>query len=112
MLPHVLDEISQAGVTDQDIIIVAGLGVHRPHSEEEKKQLVGPEVFTRVKCIDSFGQKEDFVQVGKSSKGTPFQVFRPLVEATKVCIGNIDYHYFARHSGRAGDCSQSPETIQ
>jgi nickel-dependent lactate racemase len=116
LLPHVLDEISQAGVTDQDIIIVAGLGVHRPHSEEEKKQLVGPEVFTRVKCIDSFGQKEDFVQVGKSSKGTPFQVFRPVVEATKrICIGNIDYHYFAGYSGGAkaivpGVCTR--ETIQ
>ncbi|MGI6684192.1 MAG: nickel-dependent lactate racemase [Bacillota bacterium] len=116
LLPHVLDEINRAGVPDKDIIVVAGLGVHRPHSEEERKRLVGLEVFDRVKCIDSCGQKEDFIEVGKSSKGTPYQVFRPVVQATKrICLGNIDYHYFAGYSGGAkaivpGVCTR--ETIQ
>ncbi|MEL7563370.1 MAG: nickel-dependent lactate racemase [Dehalobacterium sp.] len=116
LLPHVLDEIHQAGVPDKDIIVVSGLGVHRPHSAEEMKRLVGPAVYERVTCMDSFGRKEDFVQVGESTVGTPFQVFRPVVEATKrICLGNIDYHYFAGYSGGAkaivpGVCTR--ETIQ
>lgn len=116
LLPHVLDEINQAGVPDKDIIVVSGLGVHRPHSAEEMKRLVGLMVYERVTCVDSFGQKEDFIQVGQSTVGTPFQVFRPVVEATKrICLGNIDYHYFAGYSGGAkaivpGVCTR--ETIQ
>jgi nickel-dependent lactate racemase len=61
-------------------------------------------------------KEEDFVEVGVSTRGTPFQVFRPVAEATKrVCLGNIDYHYFAGYSGGAkaivpGVCTRN--TIQ
>jgi len=116
LLPHVLEELNQAGVPDKDIIVVSGLGVHRPHRDEERKRLVGEVVYERVKCLDAYGQREDFIEVGKSTKGTPFQVFRPVVQATKrICLGNIDYHYFAGYSGGAkaivpGVCTR--ETIQ
>lgn len=115
LLPQVLDEINQGGVPDQDIMVISGLGVHRPHSVHEMKRLVGP-AYERVTCVDSFGPEEDFIQVGKSTVGTPFQVFRPVVEATKrICLGNIDYHYFAGYSGGAkaivpGVCTRA--TIQ
>jgi nickel-dependent lactate racemase len=116
LLPHVLEELNQAGVPDKDIIIVSGLGVHRPHRDEERRRLVGEAVFKRVRCLDAYGQKEDYIEVGKSTKGTPFQVFCPVVQATKrICLGNIDYHYFAGYSGGAkaivpGVCTR--ETIQ
>ncbi|MEL7568434.1 MAG: nickel-dependent lactate racemase [Dehalobacterium sp.] len=116
ILPHVLDELNQGGVPDKDITVISGLGVHRAHSMEERKRLVGPVVYERVKCIDSRGAKADYMEVGKSTKGTPFQVFRPVAEATKrICLGNIDYHYFAGYSGGAkaivpGVCTK--ETIQ
>ncbi|MGI6678294.1 MAG: nickel-dependent lactate racemase [Dehalobacterium sp.] len=100
LLPPVLDELNQAGIRDQDITIVSALGVHRPHTVAEMKKLVGPQVYERINCIDSYGEEGDFIQVGESSIGTPFQVFRPVVEATKrICLGNIDYHYFAGYSG-------------
>jgi nickel-dependent lactate racemase len=113
LLPYVLDELNQGGVPDEHIIIVSALGSHRPHTKEELKQLVGP-IYGRVKCFDSFG--DDYVEVGVSSRGTPYQVFRPVVEATKrVCLGNIDYHYFVGYSGGAkaivpGVCTR--KTIQ
>ncbi|MDD4753705.1 MAG: nickel-dependent lactate racemase [Desulfitobacteriaceae bacterium] len=113
MLPHVLDELNRGGVSDKDVVVVSALGSHRPHKEEELKKLIGP-VYERVACIDSYG--DDFVEVGTSSRGTPFQVFRPVVEADKrICLGNIDYHYFAGYSGGAkaivpGVCTRA--TIQ
>ncbi|MCR6544006.1 nickel-dependent lactate racemase [Dehalobacterium formicoaceticum] len=100
LLPPVLEELNQAGVKDEDITIVSGLGVHRPHTAEEMKKLVGPQVYERFNCIDSYGGEGDFIQVGQSRIGTPFQVFRPVAEAAKrICLGNIDYHYFAGYSG-------------
>lgn len=98
ILPFVLAELSAAGVKDEDILIVSGLGSHRHQTDEERERLVGEEVYRRVKVVDS--DPEDFVLVGTSSKGTPFEVFRPVAEADlRICIGNIDYHYFAGYSG-------------
>lgn len=98
ILPFVLDELNAAGVKDDDIIIASGLGSHRKQTDEERERLVGSEVFRRVRVVDS--DVEDFVYLGESSSGTPFEVFRPVAEADlRVCIGNIDYHYFAGYSG-------------
>ena len=36
VLPPVLDELSRAGIPDNDITIVFGLGIHRAHTEAEK----------------------------------------------------------------------------
>ena len=97
VLPWVLDELNQAGVADEDITVVFALGSHRAHTEEEKKKLVGEEIYNRVKCIDS---KDDFVHMGVTKRGTPVDIFRPVAEADfRICLGNIEFHYFAGYSG-------------
>jgi len=99
LLPPVLDELNEGGVPDENIIVVSALGSHRPHTKEEMKRLVG-KTYERVKCIDSWGK--DYVEVGTSTRGTPYQVLRQVAQADKrVCLGNIDYHYFAGYSGGA-----------
>ena len=40
VLPPVLEELHQAGIADVDITIVFAMGIHRAHTEEEKKYLV------------------------------------------------------------------------
>lgn len=100
ILPYVLDELNHAGVKDCDIRIVSGLGSHRRQTKEERKRLVGEEVFRRVFVEDSAG--DDFCEVAVSRRGTPFEVYGPVVRADlRICIGNIDYHYFAGYSGGA-----------
>ena len=98
ILPFLLEELNAAGVKDENIVIVSGLGSHRKQTDEERERLAGSDVFRRVRVVDS--DPEDFVAVGVSSNGTPFEVFRPVVEADlRICVGNIDYHYFAGYSG-------------
>lgn len=98
ILPFVVEQLNDAGVKDEDIVIVSGLGSHRKQSAKEHERLVGADLFHRVKVVDS--DVEDFVLVGESSQGTPFEVFRPVAKADiRVAVGNIDYHYFAGYSG-------------
>ncbi|ABB14055.1 nickel-dependent lactate racemase [Carboxydothermus hydrogenoformans] len=100
LLPLVLEELWQAGVKDEDITIVFALGSHRFHTEEEKISLVGEEIYHRIKCIDS--DQRDCVRLGYTKFGTPVDVFRPVAEADRrICLGNIEYHYFAGYSGGA-----------
>lgn len=98
--PPILDELALAGVKDEDITIVFALGSHRHHTPEEMIRLVGQEVYDRVRCIDS--DVNDFVYAGTSSAGTPYEVFSEVAKADRViCVGNIEFHYFAGYSGGA-----------
>ncbi|HIH03411.1 MAG TPA: DUF2088 domain-containing protein, partial [Methanoregulaceae archaeon] len=53
LLPFVLEELSCAGVSNEDIMIVFGVGSHRKHTEEEKERLVGPDIYREFRCVDS-----------------------------------------------------------
>lgn len=114
VVPLVIEELNKANIPDEDITVVFGLGSHRMHTEEEIKYLVGEDIYKRVNCIDS--DVADCVSLGKTKAGTPINVFRPVVEADRrICLGNIEFHYFAGYSGGAkailpGVCNK--ETIQ
>ncbi|MGE4424616.1 MAG: nickel-dependent lactate racemase [Pseudodesulfovibrio sp.] len=98
LLPPLLEELGEAGVKNDDITIVFALGAHRRHTREEIEHLVGKDIASRYRCIDM--DPEDVVLVGVSTRGTPFEVFRPVAEASRrICLGNIEYHYFAGYSG-------------
>ena len=100
ILPHVLAELKDAGVEDKKIKIIFGLGSHRRHTMEEMKRLVGGDVFARFECIDH--NPDDCLWLGKTKGGLPVEIFREVVAADfKICIGNIDLHYFAGYTGGA-----------
>ena len=100
IIPQILEELSRAGIEDSRITVVFALGSHRVHSEDEKRRLVGDSVYERVRCVDS--AKEGFVHIGVTAAGTPVDI-DPLVAAAdrRICVGNIEYHYFAGYSGGA-----------
>jgi nickel-dependent lactate racemase len=98
LLPPLLSELYRGGVADKDIRIVFALGSHRCLRPEEQGQLAGQGVWDRICCTDTGGGP--FVQLGTTSRGTPVQVFQPVVEADwRVYVGNIEYHYFAGYTG-------------
>lgn len=100
IIPALLDELSSGGVEDKDITVVFALGIHRGHTDEERRALVGANVWNRVRCIDL--GPEDCVALGTTRFGTPVEVFSKVVEADiRVCTGNVEHHYFAGYSGGA-----------
>lgn len=100
VMPALLDELYGAGINKEDITVVFGLGSHRRQTPEEMKKLVGERAFAEVTCID--GDPTDCVHMGTTSRGTPVDVVRVVAEADRrICLGNIEYHYFAGYSGGA-----------
>lgn len=100
VLPEILDELFQACIEISDIKIVFALGSHRKQTEEEKRYLVGDRIYSKIECVDS--DISDHVHMGMTSNGTPVDIFRVVAEADRrICLGNIEYHYFAGYSGGA-----------
>jgi len=99
VLPSVLDELYAAGIAPEDITLVFALGSHRSHTEEEKRQLAGPRG-NEIRCVDS--DIHDCVRMGTTKRGTPVDITRVVAEADfRICLGNIEFHYFAGYSGGA-----------
>ena len=98
IIPPILEELYEIGVKKEDITIVFALGSHRTHTEQEKIELVGEKIYNEIKCIDS--DPNDCVHLGTTKSGTPVDIQRIVVEADRrICVGNIEFHYFAGYSG-------------
>ncbi len=100
ILPALLDELYAAGARAEDITLVFALGSHRAHTPEEMKKLAGERAFSEIRCVDS--DRADCVHMGATDAGTPVDITRIVAEADRrICLGNIEYHYFAGYSGGA-----------
>jgi len=100
VLPPVLEQLYSAGIPKEDITVVFALGSHRNHTEAEMRHLVGDRCFEEVKCIDS--DPNDCVHMGTTAAGTPVDITRSVAQADfRICLGNIEFHYFAGYSGGA-----------
>lgn len=100
VMPALLDELYAAGVAKEDITLVFALGSHRKHTPEEQKKLAGERAWQEIRCID--GDADDCILLGTTKAGTPVEMTRVVAEADRrICLGNIEFHYFAGYSGGA-----------
>lgn len=98
LIPPIINELNNAGISDKDIKIVFGLGYHRKQTEDEKRKLIGDDIYKRIKCIDH--DINDCIYIGRTKRGTPVEIFRPVYEADFIiATGNLELHYKAGYSG-------------
>jgi nickel-dependent lactate racemase len=62
------------------------------------RKLAGERAFSEIGCVDS--DPDDCVRLGVTKCGTPVDITRIVAEADRrICLGNIEFHYFAGYSG-------------
>ena len=100
VMPALLDELYAGGVRREDITLVFALGSHRHQTDEERQRLAGERAWNEIQCVDS--DPDDCIGYGTTSRGTPVDITRVVAQADRrICLGNIEYHYFAGYSGGA-----------
>lgn len=101
LVPPMLAELAAAGVQDEDVTLLCGIGMHRPSTPEEKVTKLGAEVATRYKVIDNEPQNPAvLVDLGTTESGIPLSVHRTAYEADLlIATGIVEPHQYAGYSG-------------
>ncbi len=101
LVPALLAELTAAGVRDEDITLLCGIGMHRPSTPEEKVIKLGEEVVARYRVIDNEPQNPAaLVHLGTTESGVPLSVHRAAYEADLlIATGIVEPHQYAGYSG-------------
>ncbi|HCF48656.1 MAG TPA: nickel-dependent lactate racemase [Syntrophomonas sp.] len=99
MLPPLLEAIEAGGIPPEQIKLVIALGIHRPHTREENRQIFGTDICARYQVInhDCDG---NLSSLGRLSNGWDLLINRDVAEADLlISTGVVELHYFAGWSG-------------
>ncbi len=101
LVPALLRELEAAGVHDEDITLLCGIGMHRPSTPEERVAKLGAEVVARYQVIDNEPQNpRALVDLGVTPGGVPVSAHRAAVEADLLIgTGLVEPHQYAGYSG-------------
>ena len=103
ILPEILEDLNKAGISDNQVSILIGLGTHRPMSGDEIFHQFGREIVDRVSIYNHPWQDRDqLADLGKTTNGTPISVCRMALEADYIIgVGSIVPHHIPGFSGGA-----------
>jgi nickel-dependent lactate racemase len=101
LVPPLLAELEAAGVRDEDVTLLCGIGMHRPSTPEEKAVKLGRTVVERYRVVDNEPQNPDaLVGLGTTESGIPLSVNRIAYEADLLmATGIVEPHQYAGYSG-------------
>jgi nickel-dependent lactate racemase len=101
LLPPIVNTLNAAGIPDRDIFVVFALGIHRLQTDDERRLIVGEEMFRRLRMFDHVSTDEQsLVEIGTTSFGNRVEINREVWEADRIILtGEIIYHLIAGYSG-------------
>jgi nickel-dependent lactate racemase len=103
LLPPVLAELREAGVSPEDVSILMALGTHRQMTRAELARKLGEEVLRQHPVIQhDWRREEDLVPLGETSAGLPIIANRRVLQADLVIgLGHVVPHRITGYSGGA-----------
>ncbi|MBI5952343.1 MAG: nickel-dependent lactate racemase [Chloroflexi bacterium] len=101
LVPALLKELEKAGVKDEDITLLCGIGMHRSSTQEEKVTKLGVDIAARYRVIDNEPQNPAaLVDLGVTPGGVPVLLHRAAVETDLlIATGIVEPHQYAGYSG-------------
>lgn len=101
LVPPILQALSEAGIADEDITLLCGLGMHRASTPQEKAAKLSQEIVECYRVLDSEPRNpEQLVELGTTASGAPILVNRMACEADLlIATGIVEPHQYAGYSG-------------
>ena len=103
IVPLIMEELNSAGIGDDRISILIGLGTHRPMTELEIESRFGKDIQKRIAIFNHPWQdRARLADLGMTANGTPVSVARKALEADFLLgVGSIVPHHIPGFSGGA-----------
>lgn len=94
-------KLVQAGIAPGNMQAIFATGIHRAVTVDEKRELLTPFIFQRIRTLDHNASNESQIEnFGDTERGTPIELNRALSAFDHVItIGGVGFHYFAGFSG-------------
>ena len=99
-LPILVDKLNKLGVPDEQISVIIATGKHRLNSDAEKEEIIGSNLFQRLRVYDHDPATEACVFYGTTRRGTPVWINKRVAVADKVILtGGLSPHIYAGFGG-------------
>jgi lactate racemase len=102
VLPPLVRELIDAGISPASITVLVATGLHRPNEGEELREIVGDDwVLDTVRVANHFARNDqDHVFLANTSEGIEVGIDRRFVEADlRIVVGLVEPHFMAGYSG-------------
>ncbi len=101
ILRPTLKVLEESGIARQDILILVATGLHRPSTEAERVEMLGPEIARDYRVEDHHGTElDEHTFLGTTDRGVPAWIDSRYVQADlKIATGLIEPHLMAGYSG-------------
>jgi lactate racemase len=101
VLPPVLERLERAGIARDAVTILIATGLHRPASEAEIREIVGPEIAGTVRVVNHNARDlASHRSLGSTHSGTPVYIDERFVAAgVHITLGFIEPHLMLGFSG-------------
>jgi nickel-dependent lactate racemase len=109
ILNLVVRRLIASGLSSRQIVIIIATGIHRPATEEEKKEILTPFIAQRIKTLNHSAvdlkklaglESNLFAYFGQTQNGIEIWLNKVLREFEHVIlIGGVSFHYFAGFTG-------------
>ena len=99
ILPFVMEELAEAGISDDRIRFIAANGTHAAMDREDFAKKLGEAIMNKFRCYNH-NPFDNCTYVGTTRRGTKVSLNSEFVQCDfKIAIGSITPHLFATFSG-------------
>jgi nickel-dependent lactate racemase len=100
LLVPIVDELNDAGISDDDITVLVALGLHRKMTTEELNDVLGP-LAGRINIVNH-DPNENLEHLGITKLGTDIHINKTFLDADlKILTGDVEVHQFCGYGGGA-----------
>ena len=101
ILELVLNQLNEAGITNENVTLIYALGAHRPMDRLDSIKKIGAYNIDKIN-IENHHPYENLVYIGDSYKGTPIYLNKTYYDAdVKISISSVVPHPLAGYGGGA-----------
>jgi nickel-dependent lactate racemase len=101
VLPPILRRLENAGIAREAITILIATGLHRPATEFEIREIVGPDIATAYRVVNHQARElAEHRHLGSTASGTPVHIDNRFISADlHITCGFIEPHLMLGYSG-------------